>query len=92
MFEADWKVLDRKVLGIIRLYYRLNVVFKIAKETTKTSLIMALANMYKKLSTMNKVHLISRLFNSRMAEGVVVAEHLNESNTIITQLTSSLLI
>ena len=48
----------------------------------------ALSSMYEKPSASNKVHLMRRLFNLRMAEGASVAQHLNELNTITTQLSS----
>ena len=48
----------------------------------------ALSSMYEKPSASNKVHLMRRLFNLRMTEGASVAQHLNELNTITTQLSS----
>lgn len=48
----------------------------------------ALANMNENSSAMNKMHLMWRLINLRMAEGAYVAEHLNEFNIVTTQLTS----
>ena len=62
--------------------------FNIVNEKTTTSLMQALSNMYEKLSTSNKVHLMRRLFNLKMAEGVFVADHINEFNVITTQLSS----
>ncbi|KAE8695714.1 hypothetical protein F3Y22_tig00110694pilonHSYRG00408 [Hibiscus syriacus] len=65
-----------------------NVAFNIAKEKTTSGLMAALSSMYEKPSASNKVHLMRRLFNLRMAEGASVAHHLNELNTITTQLSS----
>ena len=48
----------------------------------------ALSGMYKKLSANNKVHLMKKLFNLKMAENASVTQHLNEFNTIINQLSS----
>ena len=48
----------------------------------------ALSSLYEKPSASNKVHLMRRLFNLRMTEGASVAQHLNELNTITTQLSS----
>jgi len=48
----------------------------------------ALSGMYEKPSTNNKVHLMKKLFNLKMAEGASVAQHLNEFNTITNQLSS----
>ena len=44
--------------------------------------------MYEKLSTNNKVHLMKKLFNLKMAKNTLVAQHLNEFNTITNQLSS----
>ncbi|KAE8711123.1 hypothetical protein F3Y22_tig00110303pilonHSYRG00264 [Hibiscus syriacus] len=52
------------------------------------SLMAALSSMYEKPSASNKVHLMRRLFNLRMTEGASMAQHLNELNTITTQLSS----
>ena len=48
----------------------------------------ALSSMYEKPSANNKVHLMKKLFNLKMVEGTPVAQHLNEFNTITSQLSS----
>uniref|UniRef100_A0A803LBR6 CCHC-type domain-containing protein n=1 Tax=Chenopodium quinoa TaxID=63459 RepID=A0A803LBR6_CHEQI len=88
MQEAEWKLLDRQALGVIRLTLSRNVAFNIAKETTTTGLMKALSNMYEKPSASNKVHLMRRLFSLKMSEGGPVAQHLNELNSVTTQLSS----
>ena len=45
-----------------------------------------LFGMYEKLLANNKVHLMKKLFNLKMAENTLVAQHLNEFNTITNQL------
>ena len=47
-----------------------------------------LSGMYEKLLTNNKVHLMKKLFNLKMAENALVTQHLNEFNTITNQLSS----
>ena len=86
--EDDWNLLDRQALGVIRLTLSRNVAFNIVKEKTTAGLMAALSSMYEKPSASNKVHLMRRLFNLRMTEGASVAQHLNELNTITTQLSS----
>ncbi|KAE8728571.1 hypothetical protein F3Y22_tig00004205pilonHSYRG00041 [Hibiscus syriacus] len=88
MKNEDWALLDRQALGVIRLTLSRNVAFNIAKEKTTAGLMAALSSMYEKPSASNKVHLMRRLFNLRMTEGASVAQHLNELNTITTQLSS----
>ena len=50
-------------------------------------LMKALFGMYEKPSVNNKVHLM-KLFNLKKAEGTLVAQHLNDFNTITNQLSS----
>ena len=51
-------------------------------------LIETLARLDEKPSTSNKVFLMKCLFNIKMAEGGSIADHLNEFNTITSQLSS----
>ena len=48
----------------------------------------ALSSMYEKPLANNKVHLMKKLFNLKMAKNALVAQHLNEFNTITNQLSS----
>ena len=45
-----------------------------------------LSGMYEKPSANNKVHLMKKFFNLKMAEGTLITQHLNEFNTITNQL------
>ncbi|KAE8686024.1 cytochrome P450 71A9-like [Hibiscus syriacus] len=88
MKNEDWALPDRQALEVIRLTLSRNVAFNIAKEKTTAGLMAALSSMHEKPSASNKVHLMRRLFNLQMTEGASVAQHLNELNTITTQLSS----
>jgi hypothetical protein len=88
MKDEEWEILDRKALGTIRLSLAVSVAFNISKEKTMKALMDALAKLYEKSSTSNKVFLMKRLFNMNMSEGGSVADHLNEFNTVINQLSS----
>ena len=48
----------------------------------------ALSGMYEKPSTNNKVHLMKKLFNLKMAKNASVAQHLNKFNIITNQVSS----
>ena len=50
------------------------------------NLMKALSGMYEKPSANNKVHLMKKLFNLKIAENASVAQHLNKFNTITNQL------
>ena len=88
MSDAEWEVLDRKALGTVRLSLSKSVTFNISKEKTTKDVMDALSRMYEKPSASNKVFLMRKLFNMKMVEGGVVAEHLNEFNTVMSQLSS----
>ena len=88
MSNVEWDILDRKALGSIRLCLAPIVALIITKEKMIEELMQTLARLYEKPSTSNKVFLMKRLFNMKMAEGGSVANHLNEFNTITSQLSS----
>ncbi|RVW44994.1 Retrovirus-related Pol polyprotein from transposon TNT 1-94 [Vitis vinifera] len=88
MKVEEWALLDRQVLGVIRLTLSRSVAHNVVKEKTTADLMKALSGMYEKPSANNKVHLMKKLFNLKMAENASVAQHLNEFNTITNQLSS----
>jgi hypothetical protein len=88
MKDEEWEILDRKALGTIWLSLAASMVFNISKENTMKGLMDALAKLYEKPSTSNKVFLMKRLFNMKMLECGSVADHLNEFNTVTNKLSS----
>ena len=84
----EWALLDRQVLGVIRLTLSRSVAHNIVKEKTTADPMKVLSGIYEKSSANNKVHLMKKLFNLKMAENVSVAQHLNEFNTITNHLSS----
>ena len=66
MKDEEWEILDRKALGTIWLSLAASVAFNISKEKTTKGLMDALAKLYEKPSTLNKVFLMKRLFNMKM--------------------------
>ncbi|XP_065852126.1 retrovirus-related Pol polyprotein from transposon TNT 1-94 isoform X2 [Euphorbia lathyris] len=88
MSQEDWELLDRQVLGVIRLTLTRNVAHNVAETKSTTEMMRLLSDMYEKPSANNKVHLMKKLFNLRMGDNASVAEHINEFNTIVTQLMS----
>ena len=65
-----------------------SVAHNVVKEKTTEDLMKALFGMYEKPLANNKMHLMKKLFNLKMAENASVTQHLNEFNTIINQLSS----
>jgi hypothetical protein len=86
MEDAEWTLLDKQVMGVIRLTLSRSVAHNVVKKMTTVGLMTALSSMYEKPSANNKVHLMKKLFNLKMAESAAVAKHLNEFNTITNQL------
>lgn len=62
--------------------------FNIMKEKTIIRLMNALSKMYKKPFATNKVYFMQYLSQLKMGEGVLVAEHINELDMIVNQLSS----
>ena len=73
-------------MGVIKLTLSRSIAHNVAKEKTTTDLMKALFGMYEKPSANNKVHLMKKLFNLKIAENASVAQHLNEFDTITNQL------
>ena len=73
MKAEEWALLDRRVLGVIRLTLSRFVAHNVVKEKTTADLMKALSSMYEKLSSNNKVHLMKKLFNLKMTENASVA-------------------
>ena len=88
MTDAEWNILDRKALGTVWLCLAVSIAFNISKETTTEGLMQTLVKLYENPSASNKVFLMKRLFNMKMSEGGSIADHLNEFNTVTSQLSS----
>ena len=74
MKAEEWAFLDRQVLGVIRLTLSRFVAHNVVKEKTAADLMKVLSGMYEKPSANNKVHLMKKLFNLKMAENASVAD------------------
>ena len=86
MKDEDWNLFDKQVLGVIRLTLPRSVANNVVKEKSTVNLMKALSSMYEKPSANNKVYLMKKLFNLKKAESTLIAQHLNEFNTITNQL------
>ena len=88
MKDEKWALLDKQVLGVIRLTLSRSFAHNVVKEKIIADLMKALSGMYEKPSTNNNVHLMKKLFNLKLAKNASIAQHLNEFNTITNQLSS----
>jgi hypothetical protein len=82
-------MLDRQVLGVIRLTLSRSVAHDVMKKKTTTGLMAAFSSIYERPSAYNKVYLMKKLFNLKMAEVTSIAQYLNKFNTITNQLSST---
>lgn len=78
--------MDRKALEDVRLCLSSSVAFNISKKISTKGLVDALKNMYKKPLASNKVHLMKKLFNLKMNEGGNIQDHVNNFNSVTSQL------
>jgi hypothetical protein len=84
----DWKKLDQKVKLTIRLCLSNSVLLNVSKEATTKDLWDKLGKLYQSKSLVNKLFLRKNLYNLRMRDGDLVADHLNTFNTVVSQLVS----
>ena len=82
MTEGEQEVLDLKALGAIWLSLASTIVFNVYREKMTQDLIAALSKIYKKSSSSNKIFLMKKLFNLKMADSKSVTEHPNEFNML----------
>ena len=73
MKAEEWALLDKQVLGVIMLTLSRSFAHNVVKEKTTTNLMTALSDMYEKSLANNKVHLMKKLFNLKMAKNASVA-------------------
>jgi hypothetical protein len=88
MSDDEWKILDRKALAQIRLCLTKSVGFNVSKQKTTKGVMEHLTKLYEKPSTSNRLFLMKKLFNMRMSESMSILEHLNDFNTLWSQLES----
>uniref|UniRef100_A0A0D3BL26 Uncharacterized protein n=1 Tax=Brassica oleracea var. oleracea TaxID=109376 RepID=A0A0D3BL26_BRAOL len=85
MDQDEWELLDRQVLGVIRLTLSKNVAHNVAKEKTTEGLMKVLSDMYEKPSANNKattktprgqgnrLRITSQLNRMLMSQGILSA-------------------
>ena len=71
--DEEWALFDRLVQRVIKLTLSRFVAHNVVKEKIIADLMKALSGMYEKLLANNKMHLMKKLFNLKMAENASVA-------------------
>ena len=75
--QEDWRVLNRKAVGLIRLHINHNIFHHVANDTDAFKLWQKLESMYKRKTAMNKASVIKRLAKLEYRDGSSGIEHLN---------------
>ena len=83
---ANWKKLTKKTLGAIRQWVDINLYNHVAKETKPHTLWKNLENMYETKNAQANIFLMRKLMNLKLKEGQSIAEHLNDFEGMIVQL------
>jgi hypothetical protein len=86
VMEEEWRVLNRKAVGMIRLYINHNIFHHVANDTNAYEMWQKLESMYERKTTMNKASVIKRLAKLEYRDGSSVIEHLNVFQCHINQL------
>ena len=86
MKEDDWKKINRKACGHIRLYLGKDKKYPYMRETSAQKLWKQLEDKYMTKSIENRLYLKKKLFRFQYTEGISMSEHLDNFNKIIADL------
>jgi hypothetical protein len=86
--EEECRVLNRKAIGMIRLYINHNIFHHVANDTNAYEMWQKLESMYERKTAMNKASVIKRLAKLEYRDGSSVIEHLNLFRCHINQLSA----
>ena len=67
--EEEWRVLNRKTVGMIRLYINHNIFHHVANDTSAYEMWQKLESMYERKTAMNKASVIKRLAKLEYQDG-----------------------
>ncbi|MCO5560569.1 hypothetical protein L7F22_014184 [Adiantum nelumboides] len=85
--DAQWTMMDAKAKATIRLHLAESVFFTIMDHKTTKELWVSLCATCESKSASNKVFLMKKLFKLQMKEDGSITAHLNEFNSLFSQLT-----
>lgn len=89
MADSTWEKLQRKTLGTIRQWVDISLYNHVKNETDPRVLWKKLEDMYEVTNAQSKVFMMRKLMNLKLNEGRSVAEHLNDFEGLIAQLTTT---
>ncbi|KAM1394751.1 hypothetical protein PS2_030306 [Malus domestica] len=77
MSDAEWKKMNRKVIGTIRQWVDDSVFHHMSNETNAREFWTKLESLFEKKTLAKKAFLIKELINVKYKDGLSVVEHLN---------------
>jgi hypothetical protein len=83
-----WEKLKRRARSTIRICLADSVLLNVSGEYSTKKLLDNKGRLYKLKSLVNKLFLRKKLYLLRMSDGSSVTEHLNDFNTVLSQLSS----
>lgn len=86
--QADWDDLDELARSTIMLTLSKSVYFNVKDQRTTYTLWTKLCDLYEKQSAASQVYWLKQLVDLKMKEGAAMSNHLNEFNTIFSQLSA----
>ena len=88
MSYIDWQEMDELARSTIMLTLSKSVYFNIKDMKTGFELWQKLCDLYKKKSVAPQVYWLKQLVDLKMTKGTSMSNHLNEFNTIFSQLSA----
>ncbi|RYA47095.1 hypothetical protein DD606_23800, partial [Enterobacter cloacae complex sp. GF14B] len=88
MDEDEWSEMDELALSTIMLTLAESVYFNVADEMSAYQAWLKLSDLYEKQSAASQVYWLKKLVDLKMKEGTPMSNHLNEFNTIYSQLSA----
>ncbi|MCO5589372.1 hypothetical protein L7F22_043339 [Adiantum nelumboides] len=88
MDKGEWNEMDELALSTIMLTLAESVYFNVANEVSAYDAWTKLSGLYKKQSAASQVYWLKKLVDLKMKEGTPMSNHLNEFNTIYSQLSA----
>ncbi|MCO5570008.1 hypothetical protein L7F22_023723 [Adiantum nelumboides] len=88
MYEDEWNEMDELALSTIMLTLTESVYFNLADEVSAYDAWTKLSGFYEKQSSASQVYWRKKLVDLKMKEGTPMSNHLNEFNTIYSQLSA----
>ena len=86
MSKNDWDEIDKLARSTIMLTLSKSVYFNVKEMKTSFALWKKLCDLYEQKSATSQVYWLKQLVDLKMKDGTPMSSHLNEFNTIFSQL------